>query len=38
MLTTTIGACPKPGDLPLPDRFRDAEGPDTSVLPGRGAR
>lgn len=30
MLTTTIGAYPKPDALPLPDWFRDPEGPDTS--------
>ena len=30
MLTTTIGAYPKPDDLPLPDWFRVSGGPDTS--------
>ena len=30
MLTTTIGAYPKPDDLPLPDWFRVPGGPDTS--------
>ena len=30
MLTTTIGAYPKPAHLPLPDWFRATDGPDTS--------
>ncbi len=31
MLTTTIGAYPKPDDLPLPDWFRAPGGPDTET-------